>query len=462
MDITTFLAQATTELVPMADLSRLAADRKAFGDDLLEAFQAQIELRARAAQRVIDEAHTAERDLLASEQRMFDRAIRERDEILGLLRHVEQRTAAAYRVPDTQPTTPAPARHVADAPTGPVVTREQRVGDWLQHRGGYLYAGERGVEALRFGAIVRALALGHRQGLTPLEQRLLAEGTDATGGYLVPEVLASQVIDRVRNAMAVMRAGAVTVPMASETLAIARVGQPGSVSPPLGTAAWKTENADIGETDLILERVFFTARTLPVLIKLSVELSEDAANVDQVIERELSQQLALELDRAALLGSGTPPEPKGIVNQTGVATTSFNGATPADYDVFVDPIGRLWGQNVEPTARIYNSALATVVAKLKSSVDAQPLRAPDVVTAVPAYRTNQIPNDGGSPDTTTLFVGDFSQLLIGMRTSFKLEVTRVAGEAFEKLQVWVRAYLRADVQLAHPEAFDVTTDVGIG
>ncbi len=351
---------------------------------------------------------------------------------------------------------------MADAPTGPVVTREQRVGDWLQHRGGYLYAGERGVEALRFGAIVRALALGHRQGLTPLEQRLLAEGTDATGGYLVPEVLASQVIDRVRNAMAVMRAGAVTVPMASETLAIARVGQPGSVSPPLGTAAWKTENADIGETDLILERVFFTARTLPVLIKLSVELSEDAANVDQVIERELSQQLALELDRAALLGSGTPPEPKGIVNQTGVATTSFNGATPADYDVFVDPIGRLWGQNVEPTARIYNSALATVVAKLKSSVDAQPLRAPDVVTAVPAYRTNQIPNDGGSPDTTTLFVGDFSQLLIGMRTSFKLEVTRVAGEAFEKLQVWVRVYLRADVQLAHPEAFDVTTDVGIG
>ena len=31
--------------------------------------------------------------------------------------------------------------------------------------------------------------------------------------------------------------------------------------------------------------------------------------------------------------------------------------------------------------------------------------------------------------------------------------------AFENLQVWVRAYLRADVQLAHPEAFDVTTNI---
>jgi hypothetical protein len=42
-----------------------------------------------------------------------------------------------------------------------------------------------------------------------------------------------------------------------------------------------------------------------------------------------------------------------------------------------------------------------------------------------------------------------------------MEVTRVAGESFEKMQVWVRAYLRADVQLAHPEAFVVRTNVSV-
>jgi HK97 family phage major capsid protein len=114
---------------------------------------------------------------------------------------------------------------------------------------------------------------------------------------------------------------------------------------------------------------------------------------------------------------------------------------------------------IEPNARIYNSSLATTIAKFKSSADSQPLRVPDVVAAVPAFRTNQIGNTGGSPDDTTMFVGDFTQLMIGLRSSFRLEVSRVAGTAFEKLQIWVRAYLRADVQLAHPEAFDVTTDV---
>ncbi len=313
---------------------------------------------------------------------------------------------------------------------------------------------------MRFGRVVRALALGDRRGLSALEQRALSEGTDASGGFTVPEILAGRFLDRTRNAMVVQRAGAQIVPMTSDVLHIARLAQPTDPSPDITTAQWKTENADIDETDLLLERVTFTARTLPVLLKLSVELSEDSVNIDEIIERELSGQLALELDRAALLGSGTPPEPDGIRNQSGVNVTDFLSADPADYDFMVDAIGRVWAQNHEPNARIYNASLATLLAKLKDQQD-QPLRAPDVVTAVPAFRTQQIPNAGGSPDATTLFVGDFSQLMIGMRTSFRLEVSRVAGTAFEKLQIWVRAYLRADVQLAHPEAFDVTINVGV-
>ena len=60
---------------------------------------------------------------------------------------------------------------------------------------------------------------------------------------------------------------------------------------------------------------------------------------------------------------------------------------------------------------------------------------------------------------SSVFIGDFTQLMIGLRTSFRLEVSRVAGDAFTNLQVWIRAYLRADIQLAHPEAFCVLTGV---
>jgi HK97 family phage major capsid protein len=79
---------------------------------------------------------------------------------------------------------------------------------------------------------------------------------------------------------------------------------------------------------------------------------------------------------------------------------------------------------------------------------------------MPKYLTNSIPNNlvqGSSSLATDAYVGDFSNLLIGMRTSFRLEVSRQAADAtnsaFSNLQVWVRAYLRADIQLSHPEAF---------
>ena len=111
------------------------------------------------------------------------------------------------------------------------------------------------------------------------------------------------------------RAGAQIVPMTSDTLNIARLA-----SGP--TLAWKLENAAITPGDLVLERVQFTARTLPALVKMSVELQEDSTNIDAVIEKELSASLAAEVDRVALRGSGTPPEPKGIRFQTGVTLQS--------------------------------------------------------------------------------------------------------------------------------------------
>jgi len=161
-----------------------------------------------------------------------------------------------------------------------------------------------------------------------------------------------------------------------------------------------------------------------------------------------------------LLDALVAPEPKGVLNQTNVSVTGL-GSTPDDYDFLIDAIGTVWGENFEPNARIYNAHLAKVIAKFKSSVDSQPLIVPAAVAAVPEYRTNQIPMGGGSPDATYVFVGDFTQLMVGLRTSFRLEVSRVSGDAFTNLQIWVRAYLRADVQLAHPEAFAVLTNVGI-
>jgi len=455
MELTAFLESTAKSAIALAELTTIAADRRAHGDDVLTAFRTQIEQRSAAAQSVLDAAQTAGRDtLLASEQRDYDRQIRERDAILGLQRAVEQRTSTAAYVPPSQ--TPHESR---TTDVSPVLTRETRMYDWLAKRGGHQYAAERGVESMSFGRIVKALALGDKRGLSPLEMRVLSEGTSSAGGFTVPSPLAARFFDRTRDAMVTMRAGVQTIPMDSNTLSIAKVLQPDSVSPSISTAAWRVENADVEESDIALGRVQFTAKTLAVLLKCSIELADDSVNISEIIERELSQQLAQELDRVILLGSGTPPEPEGVLNQDGVNVQSLN-ASPSDYDFILDAIGRVWANNHEPNAYIVNSSLATAIAKFKSTADSQPLRVPEVVAALAKLRTNKIPNSNSSPNDTSLYLGDWTQALLGLRTSFNIEVTRVAGDSFEKMQVWTRCFLRADVQLADATAFDVTTDIG--
>ena len=85
------------------------------------------------------------------------------------------------------------------------------------------------------------------------------------------------------------------------------------------TGAWRNENAAVAESDAVFERVTLTARTLAVLTRLSYELFQDLTPAGaEIIEQELIKSLAVELDRVALRGTGTAPEPRGVLNQTGV------------------------------------------------------------------------------------------------------------------------------------------------
>ena len=85
MEITQFITETSKGIIPLATLTSLAADRRAFGDDVLAAFKTQVELRSTTAQAVLTDAEKAGRDtLLASEQRSYDAAVRERDSILSL------------------------------------------------------------------------------------------------------------------------------------------------------------------------------------------------------------------------------------------------------------------------------------------------------------------------------------------------------------------------------------------
>ena len=133
-----------------------------------------------------------------------------------------------------------------------------------------------------------------------LERRAMSEGALTGGGYLMPEFWSANVIDLARNKARIFQAGAQTIPMPTSEVHLAR-----QTADP--TAQWHIENATIASSDLTFDQANLYARTLVALVKLSVELGEDAVNVDAVVEAALSKALAIQLDRAALRGKGLAP-----------------------------------------------------------------------------------------------------------------------------------------------------------
>jgi HK97 family phage major capsid protein len=330
-----------------------------------------------------------------------------------------------------------------------VLRSNQRLSDWAIERG--LFDHRQG-EQLRFGHWLRGAATGDWTGAEP-ERRAMAENTLAAGGAMVPTPLAAQIIDRARAIAATLRAGAVTVPMTSQTLRIARVaGDP--------SAAWHSESAVIAESDMTFESVELKAKTLPSLVRASRELVEDGHDVQGVLEHAFASQLALTLDRAALYGSGVDPEPRGTKLTTGVTQTSLgaNGG-PVTYDALIDASAALWSANETPTAAIHSPRTEQQLAKLKDTTG-QYLAPPKALDSLPRYATNQVPTNltvGTSTTTSDSFVGDFSQLLIGVRTGLAIEVLR--ERYADRFELGFLAHLRADVAVARPGAFVVVTGI---
>jgi len=305
------------------------------------------------------------------------------------------------------------------------------------------------------GNLVPALARGQslrarlvQGGLDPAEDqrdfnlRSMLGATGASGGFFLPLSMSAAVIDNARNLARVFQAGARTVPMTTREMTIAKVtGDP--------TAAWVGELKAITASDVAVGAVVLRARTLAALVKVSVELWEDAPNLDSIIANSLGESLALELDRAALFGDGTDNEPLGVFNQPAVQSQAVSGSNVLTIDDLSRMYQKVQEANGVPNAWILNPATNGYLNRLTDG-EARWMELPPDVRPLLRLVTNQIGtthNDDG--DESPIFMGDFTTLLVGVRTRLQLEASRVGSDsnssAMTNKEVWVRAYMRADV-----------------
>lgn len=293
------------------------------------------------------------------------------------------------------------------------------------------------------------------------EARAANEGTGSAGGHLVPIEYSAPILDLAVNAMQVRAAGATVVPMNSRTLVKAV-----QTSDP--TPAWRAESAAIVSSDPVFAQITFAAKTLSVHTAVTRELLEDAdPDFGNVLATSMARAFALELDRVALYGTGASNQPLGlkpnlVANASSQVTnfTGVNGGTLASgtaAPALAGAISRVKGRNYTPTGQLYSSRTEAQLGSLLEGTANQPLRMPEYVTDVPTFVTNQIPNNitvGTSNDTSDYFVGDWSNLMIGLRTQF--EITRHNDPLMlSNGQIAFVGWLRADVQVARLGAFEV-------
>lgn len=325
------------------------------------------------------------------------------------------------------------------------LTRDERVTDTI--------AGRFSGDAPPLTSLLRASISGDWSGL---EQYRAQQGTEtgSAGGFITPTYLAGRVIDLSRAQMRVIQAGALTIPISGTTSFATVDGDP--------NPEWRAENAPVTEGQVLLGSRLFNPNTLAVLVKASVELVEDAPNADAMIQDSLASALALQLDKMCLVGNGVG-KPLGLINTDGVTRIPVNGPLTS-YAPLSRAVEAVWDANAEPGDFILSARTAGEIDRLVDE-NKNPLRPPRSVEERRLLASNQVPNDlttEGSPsvtDASAIFTGQWSSLYVAIRTNMVLEATRVGGDSFKNMQVWIRGYLRADAFAVRPNHFSIVEGI---
>lgn len=287
----------------------------------------------------------------------------------------------------------------------------------------------------------------------------LSGGTDSAGGYLLPTYVMPAILEGLVPASSVLSAGAGIIPVdeGGKTFTQAAIDA-------IPSAAWRAENGAVAESEPIFRGVVATPRSLAFFFKVSRELLADASNIEPALIMAISQAFAKALDLAALRGSGTAPEPRGVLNTTNVQAVS-NGANGASLATtkFANLLSAvqkvLEADGPAPTAAIMSPRSELVLSGLVDSTG-QPLQAPKLLSEMRRLTTTQIPNNltvGTSADCSEIYVGDFTRMAFLMRE--RISIQKVDQLFATNGQIGFICHVRGDVMVQYPKAFAVATGV---
>lgn len=291
-------------------------------------------------------------------------------------------------------------------------------------------------------------------------KRDLAVGTATAGGNIVStDLMAQDFITLLRNRMVLSGLGTTMLS-----------GLVGNVAIPRHTSAasafWVNEGVAPTESQQAFDQVTMSPKTVGAFTDISRKLLlQSSLDVEAMVRLDLATVLALEIERAAINGSGTAPEPRGILQTSGVTAVALgtNGGTLTWANI-VDLETQVAALNAD-----VNNLNYLTNAKVRGALKATFIDGPgsgqrvwadgNMVNGYNAAVTNAVPSNftkGTGTNLSGILFGDFSALLIGMWNGLDLMVDPYTASTSGTVRVV--ALQDVDVALRHPESFAVIKD----
>lgn len=277
-------------------------------------------------------------------------------------------------------------------------------------------------------------------------------GTQPTdGGALVgTDLLAGSFIDLLRSRTVVSRLGARVMPGLVGNIAIPRQNS-------AGTTYWVAEGGSPTESQLGVAQLPMSPKTLGAYTEMTrLLILQSTPAVEQLVLADLTAIMARAIDKAAMFGSGSSNQPKGVVNQTGINTVTV-GSSPAVFD---------WADAVDMETEILedNAGEMGAMAYVTRPSHRGTLKKREKGTAgYPIYLLDGESSMNGYPVVPTtqvtanyIIFGDWSQIIIGQWGTLDLMVNPYAQALSGGLQI--SALQSVDIAVRYPEAFTVCSD----
>lgn len=265
--------------------------------------------------------------------------------------------------------------------------------------------------------------------------RALVEGTDADGGYLVPEEFRAEVF-RVMPDFTVMRNLARVLPMATDTLNLNTLGARPS-------AYWSTEYSSLSTTSADFGRVTLTPYTLVCLLPVTQQLMADAnINVVQFITQLFAEEIGSAEDKAFFTGSGSG-QPKGI-SQESLSSVAAGGSLTFDHVTSVIHSVPQPARNARSAAFVAHNQVIKHLRQVKDSQNRYIWEPGDPNNGQPErlYGYSLFEQNDLSQDQ--LYFGDWSNYIIGDRQQLSVSTTTEGGDAWRRHAMEIKAVERVD------------------